>query len=178
MKNNEKELDQLEVEEITEELEETTEEGSIEDRDAEVEAQKALAEEYLNRLQRLQADFENYRRRVNKEKEEFHKYASESLICSLLPILDNFERAIAAGEGENLLSGVEMIFRQLKETLEKEGLCPIQAVKTEFDPNRHEAVMTVENDEHPDNTVIEEFQKGYLLKDKVIRPAMVKVSKN
>ena len=174
MKDNEIELDQLEVEEMTGELEETTEEDQV----VEVEAQKALAEEYLSRLQRLQADFENYRRRVNKEKEEFHKYASESLVCSLLPILDNFERAIAAGEGENLLSGVEMIFRQLKEILEKEGLCSIQAVKTEFDPNQHEAVMTVENDEHPDNTVIEEFQKGYLLKDKVIRPAMVKVSKN
>ena len=178
MKDNDKELDQLDVEEMTGELEETSEEGISEDQAAEVEAQRALAEEYLNRLQRLQADFENFRRRVNKEKEEFHKYASESLICSLLPILDNFERAIAAGEGGNLLSGVEMIFRQLKEILEKEGLCSIQAVKTEFDPNRHEAVMTVENDEHPDNTVIEEFQKGYLLKDKVIRPAMVKVSKN
>lgn len=177
MKDKEKDLNQLE-EETKAELEETAVEGFSDEQAAEVEAQRALAEEYLNRLQRLQADFENYRRRITKEKEEFHKYASESLICSLLPILDNFERAIAAGEGENLLSGVEMIFRQLKEILEKEGLCSIEAVKTEFDPNRHEAVMTVENDDYPDNTVIEEFQKGYLLKDKVIRPAMVKVSKN
>lgn len=191
MKDNNENLEQVEdtAETAQDNLtEETPVEGAEEGTQAEIltpeemakalEQQTALAEDYLTRLQRLQADFENFRRRVTKEKEDFAKYASESLICSMLPILDNFERALASGESGNLLTGVEMIFRQFKEVLEKEGLCPINAVDNPFDPNCHEAVMQVETDEHPDNTVIEEFQKGYLLKDKVIRPAMVKVAKN
>lgn len=145
--------------------------------EAQLAQQTALAEEYLSRLQRLQADFENFRRRTRQEKEELLKYGAEGLICNLLPVLDNLERALtASGDEASLQKGVEMIFQQLKETLAGQGLEAICAVGTEFDPTKHQAVMQVPSAEHPDNHVVEEFQKGYLLKDKVIRPAMVKVA--
>ena len=140
----------------------------------------ARAEEYLQMLQRTQADFENFRRRTRQEKEDALKYCSQRVMTNLLPVLDNFERAMASGgdDVQSLKSGMELIFRQLKDVLEKEGLAPMEAVGAEFDPTRHEAVMQVESSEHPDNTVAEELQKGYLLVDRVIRPAMVKVAKN
>lgn len=142
--------------------------------------QAAKAEEYYNRLARLQADYENFRRRTRQEMENFYKYASEQLICALLPVLDNFERAMAA-EGnsiESFKSGMEMIYRQLKDVLAAEGLTTISSVGEQFDPARHEAVLQFETGDHPDNTVIEEFRRGYCLKDKVVRPAMVKVAKS
>lgn len=134
--------------------------------------------ETVSRLQRLQADFDNFRRRSKTEKEEFGKYANEKLVASLLPIIDNFERAIDSneGEGNSFKTGVEMIFKQFMESLAKEGLKSIDAVGNEFDPNMHEAVMTVESDDHDANVVVEELQKGYLFKEKVIRPSMVKVA--
>ncbi|MCL6634635.1 MAG: nucleotide exchange factor GrpE [Peptococcaceae bacterium] len=142
--------------------------------------QTTRAEEYYNRLVRLQADFENFRRRTRQEMENFRRYASEQLVCALLPVLDNFERALAAGGDsiESFKSGVEMIHRQLKDVLTAEGLEEIRAVGEQFDPARHEAVLQAESAEHPDNTVIEELRRGYCLKDKVIRPAMVKVAKS
>jgi len=141
--------------------------------------QTARAEDYYNRLARLQADFENYRRRTRQETENFYKYASEQLVCALLPVLDNFERALAA-EGdsmESFKSGVEMIYRQFLDVLTTEGLAQIPAVGEQFDPARHEAVLKAESEEHPENTVIEELRRGYCLKDKVVRPAMVKVAR-
>ncbi|MDF9409293.1 nucleotide exchange factor GrpE [Pelotomaculum isophthalicicum JI] len=163
--------------------------GTIEGKNAEeeltslqsqLEEQKARADDYYNRLARVQADYENYRRRTRQEKEEFFKYASEQLIVALLPVLDNFGRALAAESQsiENFKPGVEMIYRQLQDVLQAEGLAPVPAVGEQFDPVKHEAVMQEESDEHPDNTVIEEFQRGYYLKEKVIRPAMVKVAKS
>lgn len=141
---------------------------------------KAEANEYLQLLQRTQADFENFRRRARQEREEILKYGACRLVENMLPVLDNFERALKA-EGQDLesfLAGVSLIFRQLQDVLQKEGVKPIEAVGTEFDPTKHEAVMGVESPDHPDNTVVEEVQKGYYLHDKVIRPAMVKVAKN
>ncbi|TYO97246.1 nucleotide exchange factor GrpE [Desulfallas thermosapovorans] len=146
----------------------------------ELAAQKARAEEYYNRLIRLQADFDNYRKRTTREREEVFKYASASLCEALLPVLDNFELALAARE-ENpvqVAEGVAMIFRQLQDVLQKEGLSPVAAVGEQFDPTRHEAVMQEITDEYDDNTVIEEFRRGYFLKDKLLRPAMVKVAKS
>lgn len=139
----------------------------------------ARAEEYYDRMLRLQADFENYRRRTQKEKEELWKYASEQLIVSLLPVLDNLERALAARDDDpaRVAEGVDMIYRQLQDVLTREGLSCIPAVGEEFDPSCHEAMLQQKTDRHPDNTVLEELQKGYLLKDKVIRPAMVKVAR-
>lgn len=140
---------------------------------------KVQAENYLNNWQRLQAEFDNYRKRTQREKEEYIKYASEQVVKGLLPVLDNFERALAAAKVKQdfagFVQGVDMIFRQLSDILTKEGLAPIEAVGQMFDPNFHEAILQVEGP-HPENTVVEEVQKGYLLKEKVIRPSMVKVS--
>lgn len=143
-------------------------------------AAEAQAQEYLQMLQRVQADFDNFRRRIRIEKEEAQKYCSQRLITSLLPVLDNFERALNAGgeDVQSFMAGMELIFRQFRDVLEKEGLQAIQAVGEEFDPTKHEAVMTVASPEHANNTVVEDLQKGYLLLDRVIRPAMVKVASN
>ncbi len=142
--------------------------------------QTTRAEDHYNRLARLQAEYENFRRRTRQETENFHKYASEQLAGVLLPVLDNFERALAA-EGdsvESFKSGVEMIYRQFLEALATEGIKAIPAVGEQFDPVKHEAVQRAESDEYPENTIIEEFRRGYYLKDKVIRPSMVKVAKS
>ncbi|RHW41006.1 nucleotide exchange factor GrpE [Neobacillus notoginsengisoli] len=140
-----------------------------------------MLEEVENRYVRLQADFDNYRRRVKLDAEAAEKYRAQSLITDILPTLDNFERALNLEvEGEHAASlkqGVEMVFRGLLDALKKEGLQAIEAVGKPFDPNFHQAVMQVEDDAFDSNTVVEEFQKGYLLKDKVIRHSMVKVNK-
>ncbi|MDR3289233.1 MAG: nucleotide exchange factor GrpE, partial [Peptococcaceae bacterium] len=150
------------------------------DEERELEKAREQAEDYLKNWQRLQAEFDNYRKRTQREKEEVVKYASEHLIKALLPILDNFERATASAQTHNdfqgYAQGVELIFRQFANVLLKEGLQPIAADGQVFDPQRHEAVLRVESESHPENTIVEEVQKGYLLKDKVIRPSMVKVS--
>jgi len=139
-----------------------------------------LADEHQNRYLRAQADFDNFRRRTQKEKEELAQYASMKLITQLLPVLDNFNRALQAGEGaggtESFAKGVDMIFRQLSQVLEAEGLKTMEAEGQPFDPELHQAIMRVESDEHEEGTVVEVVQTGYMLKDKVIRPAMVKVS--
>ena len=142
--------------------------------------QTAKAEEYYSRLLRLQADFDNYRKRSAKEREDFANYAAASLCEELLPVLDNFQLAVAAKEQDpgKVAEGVEMIFRQLLDVLHKEGLTPVTAVGEQFDPTRHEAVMQEISDQYPENTVTEELRRGYYLKDKLLRPAMVKVAKS
>ncbi|MFB6363024.1 nucleotide exchange factor GrpE [Paenibacillus elgii] len=146
----------------------------------EVEELKKQAEENHQRFLRAQADFDNFRRRTQKEKEEFAKYASFKLIEQLLPVVDNFDRALAASKDssdyEALTKGIDMIFRQLEQVLTSEGLQKMEAVGQPFNPEYHQAIMQVESDEYEEGIVAEEVQKGYLLKDKVIRPAMVKVS--
>jgi len=148
--------------------------------EAELVKAKAKAEDHYNQLQRLQADFDNYRKRTQKEKTELIKYASERLVGELLPVLDNFDRAVSAAKVNpdftSFSQGVEMILRQMQAALSKEGLKAMDAVGRPFDPNLHEAVLRVASDEHPENTVVEELQKGYYLKEKVIRPSMVTVS--
>lgn len=132
-------------------------------------------------IKRIYADFENFRRRKEDETSQAKKYASEKLIIDMLPIIDNFERAIESSRTsknfDSLFEGVVMINRQLKDLFEKEGLTEIPAKDEAFDPALHQAVMKVENDELPDETIVEELQKGYRLKEKVIRPSMVKVSR-
>ncbi|MDD4238188.1 MAG: nucleotide exchange factor GrpE [Desulfotomaculaceae bacterium] len=140
--------------------------------------QTKRAENSYDRLLRLQADFENFRRRTRQEKDEFYKYASEQLVVALLPVLDNFDLALAA-EGdanEGFKAGVQMIYRQLLDVLAAEGVAPIQAVDEPFDPAKHEAVAQDGSGRHPANTVVEELRRGYCLRDKVIRPSMVKVA--
>jgi len=141
---------------------------------------KRQADDNHSRYLRAQADFDNFRRRTLKEREELAQYASLKLITELLPVVDNFERALKAGvdsaESESFVKGVDMIYRQLFQVLESEGLKPMEAVGQPFDPEVHQAVMQVESEEYEEGIVVEAIQTGYWLKDKVIRPAMVKVS--
>ena len=136
--------------------------------------------EKQNRILRMQADLENYRRRVRLDQEATAKYRAQSLIENILPALDNFERAlnIVAKEEETkqLLKGMEMVHRQLLDALKTEGLEVIEAAGKEFDPTFHQAVVQVEDSNFGSDIVVEEFQKGYVLKDRVIRPTMVKVN--
>jgi molecular chaperone GrpE len=141
---------------------------------------KAKLEEEENRYLRLQADFDNFRRRTRLDAEAAQKYRAQSLVTDILPALDNFERALKVDTEDEqmkaLLQGMEMVYRQLLEALEKEGLEGIESVGQVFDPYQHQAVMQVEDASFESNTVVEEFQKGYKLKDKIIRPSMVKVN--
>jgi molecular chaperone GrpE len=141
---------------------------------------KQQLEEEENRYLRLQADFDNFRRRSRLDAEAAQKYRAQSLVADILPALDNFERALqvntADEQTKSVLQGVEMVYRQLVEALQKEGVEAIESVGKTFDPYEHQAVMQVEDDEYEPNTVVEELQKGYKLKDKIIRPAMVKVN--
>jgi len=140
----------------------------------------ARAEAYYQQVVRLQADFANFRRRTVQEKEELLRAANEGLVRELLPVLDNLERALAArGERlEDFRAGVEMIYRQLYGILEHEGLQPVPTVGEAFDPARHEAIEQVLSEEHPDNTVIEELQRGYYFQGKLLRAALVKVARS
>ena len=143
-------------------------------------ALEAELKEKSDRILRLQADFENFRRRTAKEKEELTAVITQNMLGDLLPLLDNFERAMAVEQtdGEAFRKGVEMIFTQLREVLEKNGLEHIEAEGRPFDPNVHQAVMRVENPDIADGTVTQELQKGYRVKGRVIRPSMVQVAGN
>lgn len=157
-----------------------TEETPVAEEVNEVEQWKAQAEENHNRLLRTLADMENLRRRVRKEQEDLAKYASLKVIENLLPALDNFERALAADKEtltvDTLLQGVSMVYRQMVQVFEQEGLRVIEAQGTPFDPHKHQAVMQAEDPNYESGIVVEELQKGYQFKDRVVRPAMVKVN--
>jgi len=154
---------------------ETAEAAPVEDRAAALEAE---LKEKSDRILRLQADFENFRRRTAKEKEELAAVITQNILGDLLPLLDNFERAMAVEQtdGEAFQKGVEMIFTQLREVLDKHGLQSIEAEGQTFDPNFHQAVMRVEDSDAPDGTITQVLQKGYQAKGRVIRPAMVQVA--
>ena len=145
---------------------------------AEEEAKKAEEAE-SERYMRLMAEFQNFKRRVSREKSDIHAYANEKIVGELLPVLDNFERALEteSGDLEAYAKGMQLIFEQLKKALENAGLEEIKAMDETFDPNVHNAVMTESLEEKEDGTVTKVLQKGYKLKDKVIRPSMVAVNK-
>lgn len=147
---------------------------------AQVESLQAALAEKDNRVKRLQADFENFRRRTSKEREELANVVTQDLLKGMLPILDNFDRAMAAEQKDNesFQKGVEMIYTQLHETLKNAGLEPIETAGQKFDPNFHQAVMRVENPDLEDDTIAQELQKGYIVKGRVIRPSMVQVVSN
>ena len=137
-------------------------------------------EEIYQRFLRTQAEFDNFKKRSVKEREAAAKYKAQDLATELLPAIDNFERALQVevnGENKGLLDGISMVYRQLIDALNSQGIESIEAVGQEFDPNIHQAVMQVEDESKESNIVLEELQKGYLIKDRVIRPAMVKVNK-
>ncbi|SHN11074.1 nucleotide exchange factor GrpE [Gracilibacillus kekensis] len=133
-----------------------------------------------NHLLRVQAEYDNFRKRTKKEKEADLKYKSQSVVTELLPVLDNFERALQVEvedkAAKGIVEGLEMVYRQLKTVLESEGVTEIETDGQTFDPNMHQAVMQVEEDGYESNQIVETMQKGYQLKDRVIRPAMVKVN--
>lgn len=170
-------------EEVDTAVEENKEEEAMEEL-SETEALRKEMEEMKNLAQRTQADFVNYKKRVEKEKKDISAFANEKIMEELLEVIDNFSRALQSGAADEMMEdgkmspfyqGVEMIFKQLLDKLGKFGLQEIEALGTDFDPNFHHAVMQVEGEE-PDK-VTEVLQKGYMLKEKVVRPAMVKVSK-
>ena len=183
MNNEEKkvneELDE-EVKNETPDTEETKEDEVREeqpedaaDAEANSEEDEAVNTKYL----RLMADFQNFKRRVEKEKSDIYAYANEKLVSQLLDVIDNFERALLHEEADDsYVEGMKMIFKQLTGVLEKAGLEEINALGEEFDPNFHNAVMTEDNDDYDSGKVTEVMQKGYLLNKKVIRPSMVKVN--
>lgn len=169
--------------EVTGETDVETLRRRVEAAEAALEAAVREKEEYFDRWLRLQAEFDNYRKRTRKEMEESRTRGAEELIVKLLPVIDNLERAIAAGEAAahseasgRLVEGVRMVHRQFLTVLEGVGVTPVQAVGNPFDPNLHEAVAYEASDEHPEGTVIEEMQRGYVLGGRVLRPSMVKVA--
>ena len=131
-------------------------------------------------MKRQMAEFDNFRKRTEKEKQQMFSMGERNAIEKMLPIVDNFERGLATVPEEEkdgpLASGMEMVYRQLLKQLEAMGVAPIEAVGKEFDPNLHNAVMHVEDENLGENVVAEEFQKGYLFKDQVVRHSMVKVA--
>ncbi len=140
------------------------------------------AKEFAEKCLRLQADFENTRKRLEREKQDFIKFANEGIILELLNILDDLERSVSLAETHKedltvFLKGVEMILAHLYDMLKEYGLKSIEAEGKKFDPHYHEALLQIENKELPEHTVVEELQKGYLLNERVIRTAKVKVSK-
>jgi len=142
---------------------------------AELEKEK---EEMKNRLLRMYADFENFRRRSRKEKDELLMYANFNLLQKLLPVIDNLERALLASEKgpDGIAEGLELIKKHFLDILAKEGVCPIESVGQPFDPNYHEAVAMEESSGYPAGTVVEELEKGYMFKEKVLRVSKVKVA--
>lgn len=169
------------VEEVFEEVEaESAEEESLKAAESKIAELEAKLEAEANRYLRLQADFDNSRRRARLDLEAAQTYRAQSLVMDLLPAIDNFERALkmeaTEEQAQSLYTGMEMVYRGLLEALKKEGVEVIESVGSEFDPHLHQAVMQVEAEGTEPNMVVEEFQKGYKLKDRIIRPAMVKVN--
>lgn len=156
--------------------------GEIEKLTNALKEEKEKAEEYLNRLKYLQADFINYQKKTKKELEEATKLGSERLIVRLLDVMDDLERALEVAEkteqNSSLVKGVAMVLKEFRDILRQEGVTTIEATGKPFNPNLHEAVMQVESAELEDNTIVEELRKGYLFSEKVIRPSMVKVVKS
>ena len=158
----------------------------VKDLETKIESAEQEAKESHDRLLRVSAEFENYKKRSQREVAEFRKYANESLINTLLPLVDNLERAINSSSDDdasnrNLIDGVvdgaEMTLKETLKIFKKFGVQPIESLGKNFDPNLHEAVMQKESENAKENIVLEEFQKGYMIHDRLLRPAMVVVSK-
>lgn len=166
------------VKEAQQEAEPMTD-GELQEAKEQAAVLQAELDEQKDRYLRLQADYDNYRRRTQKEKTELSIQVLQDFILELLPVVDNFDRALMAEGGDegSIKTGVEMVHRQFMTILEQNGLALIDTTDdAQFDPNFHQAVMREENTEKPDGTILQELQKGYQVKGKTIRPSMVKVS--
>jgi molecular chaperone GrpE len=146
-----------------------------------LEAKESEAKQNYDRLLRQMAELDNFKKRTARERDEAIRFANEAVIKDLLPVVDNLERAVAhASGGDNgrpLVEGVEMVLRQFLDVLTKHGAAPILAIGQPFDPSKHEAMAQVERDDHEPNSVVEELQKGYTFRDRLLRPALVSVAK-
>lgn len=166
-------------EETVEESADDTIELETEEDNRVTELEKEL-EEIKNRMIRVQADYDNFRRRTREEKEAAAKYRAQGIVEGLLPVIDNFERALNVQtdveQADSLHQGMKMVYNQLIEVLKNEGVEEVPGAGAVFDPHQHQAVMQVQEDDYEDNTIVEVLQKGYKLKDRVVRPAMVKVN--
>ena len=170
--------EEAEVREEAAAQEEPAEEAAEPEKGIEEDPRDKKIEELNAKYMRLMADFQNQKKRFDKEKADIHQYANEKIVKNLLEVLDNFERALDATKDADpsLHEGMELIFKQLMAALEKAGVAEIKALGEEFDPNFHNAVMMEETDEYESNKVSEVMQKGYTLNSRVIRPSMVKVA--
>ena len=180
MSDDAKKMDEVLEEEVIEETSEVCEDAEA-DEEAEAQAEEKEAnpeDEALNeRYLRLMADLQNFKRRTEKEKSDIYAFANEKIIGELLNVIDNFERAMASGNAEdNFYKGMEMILKQLLGVIEKAGASEIKALGEDFDPNFHNAIMMEDSTEYESGKVTGVLQKGYVLNNKVIRPAMVKVA--
>lgn len=176
------EIEQEILEKVDEEadIEEVSEDQMLEMLKEELERIKKERDETADKLLRVQAEFENFKKRTQRERIAERTYKSQDLVNELLPALDNFERALAVEpteETKSILEGITMVYNQLNDALKSENVEVIETVGKEFDPNLHHAVMQVDDENYGSNIVVDELQKGYILKERVIRPAMVKVNK-
>ena len=157
-----------------------TDVGQVEALSQALDMEKKRSEEYLTRLKYMQADFENLKKRFNRQMEEIKNYCNERLVIQILDVVDELEMAITSGRSsessEILVQGVEMTLKKLKKLLEQEGVSPIECVGKTFDPSKHNVVATVEKDDVDGCVIVEEVRKGYIMKEKVIRPSIVKVA--
>lgn len=182
MSKQEQEILEEEVDtEISEE--DTAETAEAVQEEEALDAEKLAAElaDLNQRFLRVAADFDNYKRRTVQEKEDLVKYSNAKIMGELLPVLDAFQLALKnpgeSQEAQNVIKGVEMLYRQIMQVLEQAGMSKIEAVGQPFDPKLHEAIMQVDDDSVPEDTVVEELRAGYVLNERVIRPSMVKVSR-
>ena len=188
LKGAEKEVREDSIETIGEELhlhleeERQEKEKEIEELKKKLEEREKEFKEHHDRLLRLAADFENYKKRAAREKEDWTKFANEDLIKAILPFIDNLERAVnhaqKVADTGVLIEGVRLTLQQLLQALNKFGVASFESVGKPFDPAMHEAMLVVETNQHEPNQVMEEFQKGYLLNNRLLRPATVSVSKS
>jgi len=156
-------------------------ENSLKEMESRFEAKQEEAKETYDRFLRVSADFENYKKRASREMEEFRKYANQSLLKEMLSVVDNLELAINSSNDrekadKTLIEGLNLTLNEILRVFEKFNVTPIEAQGKTFDPTYHEAVMREETDDYPENSVISEFQKGYLIYDRLLRPAMVVVA--
>jgi molecular chaperone GrpE len=146
-----------------------------------LEAKEQEAKSNYDRLLRQTAELDNFKKRTAGERDEAIRFANEALVKDLLPVVDNLERAVAhasgGGNGKPLVEGVELVLRQFLDVLMKHGAVQIQAVGQPFDPAKHEAMVQVESSDHETNSIVEEFQKGYIFRERLLRPALVSVAK-
>ena len=175
-KNEDLLAEEIKVDDASQSEEDSAENSMV----SQLEELNAKLEEEENKRLRLLADYENYKRRASLDKEALQKYRAQNVLTNLIPVLDNFARALTVEakteEAQSMMTGMEMIYRNLVEALETEGLVEIKALDQEFDPNFHQAIMTGTDEEKSSGIVLEELQKGYMLKDRVLRPTMVKVN--